>query len=159
MRHTFHTHSNVPLHYPLANMIQLSKFRCTCEWCTIRFTSMNYIRSADQIERIWMFSVLVFNSAYNQFPPEPSRRLTAFETTSLVYQFTRICCLLKTAPLAFQRLMRVVLSGLTLSYGFVNLDFRRLGSFFHISLISPECERGVRAIEIILSKRASTFLV
>ncbi len=69
------------------------------------------------------FSVLDMNSAYNQIPlEESSRYLTAFETSSGVYQFKRMCFGLKTAPLAFQRLMQTVLCGLTLSYVLVYLD-------------------------------------
>ena len=52
------------------------------------------------------------NQAYTQYElAEHSRPLTAFETSDGVYQYKRLYFGLKTAPLAFQRLMHLVLGG------------------------------------------------
>ena len=66
-----------------------------------------------QLKNSKYFSVLDMNSAYNQINlDKDSRYLTAFETSSGIWQFTRMCFGLKTATLSFQRMMCIVLSGI-----------------------------------------------
>ena len=66
-----------------------------------------------QLKNSKYFSVLDMNSAYNQINlDKDSRYLTAFETSSGIWQFTRMCFGLKTAPLSFHRMMCIVPSGI-----------------------------------------------
>ncbi|KAK6186536.1 hypothetical protein SNE40_008556 [Patella caerulea] len=71
-----------------------------------------------QLKNSKYFSVNDMCSAFNQIPlSKDSRHLTGFQTTSGVYQFTGLCFGLKVAPLAFQKIMHLVIGDL----GFTNI--------------------------------------
>ena len=93
------------------------------ELSDVIFPLMTTNEALMRVQRSKYFTVLDMRSAFNQVELSPDcRHLTGFQTSSGVYQFRRLCFGLKVAPLAFQRMIHLVLSGLTSSHIMIYLD-------------------------------------
>ena len=77
----------------------------------------------DALEGNIYFTSIDLTSGYHQMPLAPhSRKYTAFVTPDGLYQWKRLPMGLSTAPGAFQNLMEIVMSGLSMEIAMVYLD-------------------------------------
>ena len=77
----------------------------------------------DSLTDAKLFSTLDLHSAYWQIPMDPSdREKTAFTTQNGLYEFLRMPFGLASAPSTFQRMMEIVLSGLSFEMCLCYLD-------------------------------------
>lgn len=115
-------HSNTPVLSPIV-LARLDFRSLNTQLQDETFPLMTSHEAMMELTNSKYFSVIDMCSVFNQIPLyEESRYLTGFQTSSGVYNFKRLCFGLKVAPLAFQKVMHMVLGGLGFQHVLVYLD-------------------------------------